>query len=514
MKPIYLTFFWVLLLVLAGCDLKGGNETGAVSATEVIQAGELQVQVGLQHDPPTVGENTLLIHVKDQQGKALNDATVRAVAEMPAMGSMPAMRSAANMQAAGEGRYKGTFDLPMKGEWPLAVDIAWEDESGQNQHVDLVFDMATGREGLALVSAPAAGEIAYHTCSMHPSVKSTTPGTCPICGMDLVPVTREEQSSVTIRVDEDRRQSVGIKIGEVVHKPFHFPLRLQGKIAFDQSRVKAINLQYGGWVSKVRALEPGQRFNQGEALFSLYSPELFALQEAHYQSYRRNPTANSPTLQASRERLRLAGLLAEQIQTIERKGAQSHISILAPQPLVIVSSQLTEGAAVQRGQSVLQTASIDQVWVEAYAYERDIPLLQEGMSARVKPPNSGVEKETSVDLISPFVSGATRSARVRLSLQNSDETFMPGQFADVWLYKRLGEQLLVPLDAVVVAGDRRIVFKDLGEGKLQPVKVETGYNDGQHIVIRKGLKEGDRIVTSGVFLIAAESKLKLGSDAW
>ena len=514
MKPVYLMFFWVFLLVLAGCDLKDGNETNTVSATELIQAGQLQVQVILQNDPPTVGENTLLIHVKDQQGTPLNNATVRAVAEMPAMGSMPALRSAANMQAAGEGRYKGTFDLPMKGEWPLAVDIAWEDESGQNQHVDLVFDMATGRKGLTLVSAPAAGEIAYHTCSMHPSVKSATPGTCPICGMDLVPVTREEQSSGTIRVDEDRRQSVGIKTGEVVRKPFHFPLRLQGKIAFDQSRVKAINLQYGGWVSEVRALESGQRFNEGEALFSLYSPELFALQEAHYQSYRRNPTANSPTLQASRERLRLAGLLPEQIQTIERKGAQSHISILAPQPLVIVSSQLIEGAAVQRGQSVLQTASIDQVWVEAYAYERDIPLLQEGMSARVKLPNSGVEKETSVDLISPFVSGAARSARVRLSLQNPDASFMPGQFADVWLYKRLGEQLLVPLDAVVVAGDRRIVFKDLGEGKLQPVKVETGYNDGQHIVIRKGLKEGERIVTSGVFLVAAESKLKLGGDAW
>ncbi len=512
MKPVYLVLLFVS--VLGGCDFKADNAAKAVSGTDSIQAGQLQVQIALEESPPAVGENTLLIHVKDQQGKALNNATVRAVAEMPAMGSMPAMRSAANIKSVGEGRYKGTFDLAMKGEWPLAVDIAWEDESGQSQHVDLVFDMATGREGLTLVSAPAAGEVAYHTCSMHPSVKSATPGTCPICGMDLVPVTRDELSSGTIRVDENRRQTVGIKTGEVVRKLFHFPLRLQGKIAFDQSRVKAINLQYGGWVSEIQALEPGQRFNRGEPLFSLYSPELFALQEAHYQSYKRDPAKNSPTLQASRERLRLAGLLPEQIQTIERRGAQSHIPILAPQPLVIVSSQLTEGAAVQRGQSVLQTASLDKVWVEAYAYEQDIPLLHEGMSARVNLLNSGVEKETRVDLISPFVSGTTRSTRVRLSLQNPHNTFAPGQFADVWLYKRLGEQLLVPLDAVVVAGDRRIVFKDLGEGRLQPVKVETGYNDGQHIVIRKGLAEGDRIVTSGVFLIAAESKLKLGSDAW
>ena len=513
MKPLYLTFL-LLISTMVGCDFNRPNEPLPISADQVIKAGQLQVTVDLENGVPRAGENTLRVDVKDQQGKALNGATVRAVAEMPAMGSMAAMRSTADMKAMGEGRYTGTINLPMKGEWPLAVDIAWTDDSGQSQHLDLVFDMATGREGLTLVSAPAAGEIAYHTCSMHPSVKSATPGTCPICGMDLVPVSRDQQSSGTIHVNEKRRQATGIKTGEVLLKPFDVALHLQGKVVFDRSHVKAINLQHGGWVSNVMALEPGQHFNRGETLFSLYSPDLFALQEAHFQSVQPKSVLSKATIEASRERLRLAGLLPEQIRTIETDGAQSHISIQAPQSLVIISSQLIEGDSVQRGQSVLKTASLDEVWVEAFAYEQDIPMLQEGTSARVRLPNSGIEKEASIDLIAPFVSGASRSVRVRLSLQNDDKALTPGQFADVWVYKNLGQQLLVPLDSVVVAGERRIVFKYLGEGRLQPVRVQTGLNDGKDVVILKGLQAGDRIVTSGVFLIAAESKLKLGSDSW
>ncbi len=506
----YLMVLAILFSLLVGCEQDGSQSHDATG--QFVRAGQLEVRVGLLPDPPQVGENTLWIEVSDQEGKTIDHAMVRAVAEMPAMGSMPAMRSAADITAKGGGRYEGDFELSIKGEWPLAIDIAWEDDQGRSQHVDLLFDMATGREGLTLVSGPPEGEIAYHTCSMHPSVKSATPGTCPICGMDLVPVMREEQTTGTVRVDEARRQAVGIKTGEVVRELFHFPLRLQGKITFDQTLVQDINLQYEGWVNSVKALEPGQRFANGEPLFSLYSPELYALQEAHHQSYRRNPA--SETVEASRERLLLAGVQSHQITRIEREGAQRYLPILAPTSLVLISSQLTEGAAIKKGQQVLQAASVERVWVEAFAYEQDWSLLQEGMQARVELANSAREYESQVALISPIIRGSSRSARVRLDLDNPKSELLPGQFADVWLYKKLGSQLLVPLDAVMVTGERRIVFKDLGQGRLKPVVVKTGYSDGDRIVIREGLEEGDRIVTSGVFLIAAESRLKLGPDSW
>ncbi|WP_372760266.1 efflux RND transporter periplasmic adaptor subunit, partial [Litorivivens sp.] len=202
------------------------------------------------------------------------------------------------------------------------------------------------------------------------------------------------------------------------------------------------------------------------------------------------------------------------ITRIEREGAQRYLPILAPTSLVLISSQLTEGAAIKKGQQVLQAASVERVWVEAFAYEQDWSLLQEGMQARVELANSAREYESQVALISPIIRGSSRSARVRLDLDNPKSELLPGQFADVWLYKKLGSQLLVPLDAVMVTGERRIVFKDLGQGRLKPVVVKTGYSDGDRIVIREGLEEGDRIVTSGVFLIAAESRLKLGPDSW
>ncbi len=497
----------------------GGSGTSGAGqeASEAITAGPLRLYISLPDGSAKVGRNLIRLQVDRADGTPVSGADVRAVAEMPAMGSMPPMRAAADVGETGPGQYQAQLELSMSGEWPLAVDIAYTDEAGQNQHVDLVFDMATGRKGLSLVSATPAGDIAYHTCSMHPSVKSAAPGTCPICGMDLVPVTHAELRSGSVKVEEGRRQAIGVKTGVVVLESFSYPLRLQGQISIDANELVDVSPTYEGWLGEVHANEPGQFVRRGDVLFTAYSPELLALQEAHRQNSKsRARSKDAESLwEASRARLRLAGLNTEQIEKVERKGVQQFLPVVATSDMFVVESQLVKGASFKRGESLLRLAGLSSVWVEAYVYEQDIGLIQAGMPARVEfSDDSQAPIVTTIHQITPFLNQKTRTARLRIELENADRALRPGQFVEVWALKRLGEQLLVPVDAVLVSGEKRFVFKDLGEGHLKPVEVRTGYSDGDRVVIRNGLDEGDRIVTSGVFLIAAESKLKLGLEQW
>lgn len=478
----------------------------AMSDADFTRAGPYQVAVTVTSGKPVVGKNQLQILVRDDNGQPLSGAKVRAVGEMPAMGTMSAMYAPVDIAEVAPGRYEGSFELTMAGEWPLAVDIAL----GEN-HVDLTFDMATGREGLRLATATPAGDVAYHTCSMHPSVKSATPGTCPICGMDLVPVTHEEINSGSIRVEEGRRQAIGVKTGKVEREAVSLPLRLQGQLAYDESRLTDISLRFDAWIGALNVTDEGQAISQGEQLFTVYSPELLTLQEDYLRARR---SGNARLLSAARQRLVRSGVTRQQLEWLAKQGrAQDYFPIFAPASGVVIEKNLVSGSAVKRGETLLRLADLSTLWVEAFAYEQDLPLVDVGQQAHVRIGGQGTIPAT-VSHIDPFLQRDTRTARVRLALDNDADRYQVGQFAQVNLLLPLGEQLLVPEDALLVSGDKRIVFKDLGEGRLKPVTVRTGYRVGDRIVIRHGLAEGDAIVTAGTFLIASESKLKAGVDQW
>ncbi|MFC6633085.1 efflux RND transporter periplasmic adaptor subunit [Microbulbifer taiwanensis] len=478
------------------------------SAAEFIDAGPFRIAVSTMPEQPRTGANRIRIEVRDEDNRPVAGAQVRAVAEMPAMGAMPAMRAPAEIRQTSRGVYEGELELSMEGAWPLAVDVA----TGDDRHVDLVFDMTTSRAGLRLTSAPAKSDNAYYTCSMHPSIKSAAPGSCPICGMDLEPVSREELYSGTIVVNEGRRQAIGVKTAAVERRPFTLSLRLQGKVAFDERRIKDVSLRFDGWIGELDADFAGKRVQRGDILFTVYSPELLSLQEEFLRARQRGGTLE----QSARRRMKLWGLTERQIAWLaEQNKVQDYVPIFAPVSGTIIDKSIVAGSAYRSGQRLLRLVDLSRVWVEAFAYEQDLPLVRPGMTAQITLPNRhGEALAAEVMQVDPFLQGANRSARVRLTLPNSDGALQPGAFADVTLRSELGELLLVPQDAVLISGEKRIVFVDLGGGRLKPRQVRTGYSDGDHIAIRSGLSEGERIVTSGVFLIAAESRLKSGIDQW
>ncbi len=494
-----------------------GSESIAVTDSDFIEAGPFKIAVAIEPETPQVGKNHIVIQVRDQENKPVAGAKVRAVGEMPAMGSMPAMYAQADILETSPGVYQGDFELSMAGAWPLAVDVATDEA----HHVDLAFDMATSRKGIALTTATPTGDVAYHTCSMHPSVKSAVPGTCPICGMDLVPVTHEELNSGSVMVDEGRRQTIGVKTGEVIRAPFAVPIRLQGEVTVDETRLTDISLRFDGWIGKLNADFEGKSLNKGDILFTVYSPELLSLQEEYLETVKRSrhnaaESQREALIAASRKRLTLWGLDTTQITWLEKQGkAQDYVPIFAPRDGVVVEKHIVSGSAFKRGQPLLRLADLSSLWIETFAYERDLPLIESGLKANVRLSNQPWrEFPAEVMQVDPFLQDNSRTARVRLAVNNDDGRLQPGLFAQVTLQADFGEMLLIPEDAVLISGEKRIVFLDVGEGRLKPVSIRTGYSDGDHIVVRRGLQEGDKIVTSGNFLIAAESKLKAGIDQW
>ena len=488
----------------------------AVANADFIDAGPFKIAVSVQPETPQVGKNHIVIQVRDPENQPLTGAKVRAVGEMPAMGAMPAMYAQADITETSPGVYQGDFELAMAGSWPLAVDVATDEA----HHVDLAFDMATSRKGIQLTTATPAGDVAYHTCSMHPSVKSATPGTCPICGMDLVPVTREELQSGSVMVDETRRQTIGVKTGEVIRAPFAVPIRLQGEVSYDQTRLIDISLRFDGWIGELNADFEGKPLRKGDILFTVYSPELLSLQEEYLETLKRGRNSageqRMALIAASRKRLILWGLNTAQITWLEKQGkAQDYVPIFAPSDGVVIDKHIVSGSAFKRGQALLRLADLSALWIETFAYERDLPLIESGMKASIRITNQPWrEFVAEVMQVDPFLQDHTRTARVRLAVDNRDGQLQPGLFAQVTLHADFGEMLLIPEDAVLVSGEKRIVFLDMGDGRLKPVSIRTGYSDGEHVVVRRGLQEGDKIVTSGNFLIAAESKLKTGGAQW
>lgn len=485
-------------------------------------AGGLRIEARLEPDPPREKGNTLELHVKDQDGEPVRDAEVEVEYSMPAMGAMPEMRGKADVKRK-DGRFRAEFDLPMAGSWTLAVNIRSSAGAAEAR-----YNLTVGAGGLTPAGgAPTheghgdeAGETAHYTCSMHPSVKQAQPGTCPICNMDLVPVTRDEQESGVIVVDEVRRQKIGVKTGRVVRRPVQLEVSALGKITYDETRLSDVTLKIDGWIRDLRVDEPGQLVEKGEVLFTLYSPELFAAQQeyllASNSRLRKYGDRAEYLVKAAEQRLRLWDLTDAQIARIRETGRPLEaMPFLAPVRGYVIEKHVVEGAAVKAGERLYRIAGLDKVWVAAEVYEHDLPHVKVGQEVRISLPYMPGKSFTgAVSYIYPYLDDAKRTGKVRIELPNEDLALKPDMYANVTFQVDRGERLVVPSSAIVHTGPRRLVFLDLGEGRLRPEPVELGARTGEYYEVLDGLTEGQVVVTSGNFLVAAESRIRSAAAYW
>ncbi|MGD8316727.1 MAG: efflux RND transporter periplasmic adaptor subunit [Myxococcales bacterium] len=364
------------------------------------------------------------------------------------------------------------------------------------------------------------GDVAYYTCPMHPSVRQSSPGQCPICGMELTPVTREDLETGTVVVDEVRRQQIGVRTERAEPRELSRHIRAVGQVKIDETLLADVNLRMSGWIQKLFVDETGQRVKKGQTLFTLYSPELYAAEREYLTAVRRTREEGSEALVelagASEQRLRLLGMSDSQIRELKRRGkAWEYVPVPSPATGYVIDKDIVEGGRVEAGTRVYRIADLSRVWIDADVFESDLPEVRVNQQVLVE--LSYVPGETfegRVGYIYPTIVGATRTARIRVALKNPSLVLKPDMYANVEIKVDLGERLAIPDSAVIYTGPRRLVFVDLGEGRLRPQEIEVGARADGYVEVTRGLQPGDLVVTSGNFLIAAESRIRSATKYW
>ena len=409
--------------------------------------------------------------------------------------------------------------------------------------------------GSAAAGVGSAGEAAYYTCSMHPQVHLAHPGQCPICSMPLIPVLRGDQAAGLIRIDEGRRAQLGIRMTRVVSAPFQVAIRAEGRVVVDETRLHDITLKIGGYVSQLQINATGQRVGKGDVLFALYSPELYAAQQDYLNAREHRDMAHAGAagdtaypaaagtadtahpagagtardtahaagmargealVHASETRLRLWGLGDDQLRAIaEARQPIERVPFRSPAAGVVIDKAVVEGDAVTAGQRLFRIADLDQIWVEADVHEADLARIARGTAATVTLTYlPGRSFEGKVAFVYPYLDPMSRTGRVRIALANPRLELKPDMFATVMFALPIGDRLQVPSSAVVYTGPRRLVFVDAGDGRLRPQDVTIGARSGDAVEIVDGIRAGDLIVSSGNFLVAAESRIRSAGGFW
>ena len=368
-----------------------------------------------------------------------------------------------------------------------------------------------------------ANAIAYYTCSMHNSVRATQPGKCPICSMDLTPVYQKELDTGVIPMSAERRKLVGIRLQEVTRGPLRLNFRSPGVVAYDENGLRDISLRSGAWVEKLYASATGAAVKRGEPLFEIYSPDLYSVQHEYLLALGQAKSASLSGARAgmlaaaATRNLELWGMDQEQITELALSGnAVGRAKVLSPLDGFILEKNAVEGGFLMMGERALRLAPLDRVFVEAAIYESELPYARADLPVEVrwKGPEGEMTAAGKVAAVLPAVREETRTATLRIVLDNPGTRLRPGQTTEVVWKVELGDKLLVPAAAVIFSGTSRLVFVEADAGHLQIRRIRTGARAGESYEVLEGLEEGAEVVASGTFLVAAESRLRSAAAVW
>ena len=386
---------------------------------------------------------------------------------------------------------------------------------------------AAGSELKAGMIDPKTGKkIKYWAAPMDPTYIRNEPGKSPM-GMDLVPVYEdaggEKEPASTIRIDPVTVQNMGVRLGRVEKKSLTRSVRAFGVITYNETTLYAVNTKFNGWIEKLHVNFEGEKVTKGQPLFDIYSPELFAAQQEYllalqqHNSLTKNRTSSvvkstDRLLEAARTRLRFWDLSEDQITSIEKTAKlQKTLTIRSPADGVIIKKSALAGHYVKAGAHQYEIADLSTVWVDVDVYEYEFPWIQKGMPAEMNLSYiPGKKFKGKVLFIYPYLDSKTRTVKLRLMFDNQDQKLKPGMYANVYLKPVISDNtLVIPQEAVIDSGVRKIVFVALGKGKFQPREVELGL-EGNHyeVQVLSGLSEGERVVISGQFMLDSESRLK------
>lgn len=414
------------------------------------------------------------------------------------------------------------------------------------------------------VTVGTAGEEVRHevpveyTCSMHPQIRQPEPGLCPVCAMDLIPVTGDFSGTTgprELQLSENAIKLAEIQTTPVEQKFVQVAIQLVGKIAYDETKLANITTWVPGRLERMFVNYTGVHVNKGDHLIYLYSQELYVIQ-AEYLIQRRAGKANASE---ARNRLLLAGMTEAQVQEAERTGKpRLFVTIYSPTSGTVVEKHGLEGQYVTTGTKIYTIADLSSVWLMMDAYESDMPWIRYGQTVTfTTEAYPGTVFTGTVAFISPTLDDRTRTVQLRVNVDNTSGKLKPGFFvratihatvagegkviepslAGKWIspmhpevikdgpgtcdvcgidlvpieslgYVAVGEEtteppLVIPASAPLLTGKRAIVYvaKPGREGTFESREIVLGPRAGDYYIVRRGLQEGEKVVVNGNFKI-------------
>lgn len=359
----------------------------------------------------------------------------------------------------------------------------------------------------------------YWTCSMHPEVRSDKPGACPICNMDLIKKVEDADEEVVTNEDMANMVSLSGKkqvlanVSTIVVKKENLQEQVTAYSYMDfvENNRKTISARFNGRIEKLLVDKTGDYIKKGQPLFEIYSPDLVQAQNEYLIALDKSANSSS-LLAASKKKLELMGLTTEQINELENTHEiKIVLTYFSPISGTVIEKKVQEGVYVNEGTAIYDVADLSTLWNIAELYENNLSNIRIGSSVKLHlSAYPGEEFIGRVVFIYPIVNSQTRTIKVRSEFSNYVGKLKPQMYGETIFSKVGGEGLLVPADAVIIAGKRVVVWLKTGDKTFEAHAVQIGSRFGDKYQIISGINEGDEIAATGGFLIDSESQLKGG----
>ena len=376
-------------------------------------------------------------------------------------------------------------------------------------------------------AAPAdKGKLLFYRNPMNPKITS------PVfmkdeMGMDYIPVYESDlkgeagpavEGLATVKIDNQRQQLIGLTTAPVVEGPVGGEILTTARVAVDETRIRHIHVKVEGYVEKLFVDFVGMAVKQGQPLFTFYSPDFVSAQEEYLVALKTQQALNGGSLQSSgtdlldaaRRRMTLWDVPPAELDKLEKGGVvRKSLTLYSPINGVVTAKTAVEGMRLTPGDTPFEITDLSRVWGIADVYEPEIPRVRLGMPADLDLSTfPGEVFHGRVAFIDPLLDPKSRTVKVRVELPNPKGELKPEMFGEMRLKSQTRKGLVVPVDAVLDSGARKIVFVALGDGRFEPREVQVGSNLGEKVEILSGVKAGETVVTRANFLVDSESRLR------
>lgn len=362
------------------------------------------------------------------------------------------------------------------------------------------------------------GEEITYTCSMHPQIRQNEPGKCPLCGMDLTPLSQGsgggDSSPFVYSMSPEAIALANVQTQKVKLVSPQHEIHLTGKVAVNEQRLGVITANYSGRIEKLFVDFTGQQVNRGQKLASIYSPELITAQSELIEASKFKDV-NPALFNAAKEKMRLWKVSETQINEILNKGVViTEFDVYADQSGIVIRRDIANGDFVNRGTVLFEIADLSNVWVLLDAYESDLAFMRTGQNITFTVASlPGREYTSTISFIDPLINPQTRTAAVRAVINNPQQLLKPEMFVKGRVKASLSvseKSLVIPNTSLLWTGRRSVVYVKVPNAEFPAFElreITLGTSLGEYYIVASGLSEGEEIVTNGVFAIDAAAQL-------